>query len=215
MTVKYSEDVRLANKQKFIDLLRKIQRPNANIDGLIKKLETSDFFTAPASTKYHNAYKGGLVEHCLNVYYNLTHLVDIKGLKSEIDETSIIICGLLHDLSKMNFYEVYYKNKKVYSENGSKYDNLGFFDWVSEECYKVKDAHDRFIFGNHEETAEFMVRSFIPLSVEESVAILNHHGGMGYDSIPPSTISDKYNRYPLTSLLHAADFLSTYIDERN
>lgn len=215
MTNKYSQNVLSANEIEFINLLRKIDRPNARIDLLIDKLEASDFFTAPASTKYHCAYKGGLVEHSLNVYHNLVNLVDIKGLKPVIDETSIIICGLLHDLSKMNFYEVYYKNEKVYHENGSKYDNLGRFDWESKPYYKIKDAKDRFVFGNHEETSEFMIRSFIPLSVEESVAILNHHGGMGYDSIPPATISDKYNKYPLSSLLHMADFLATYIDERD
>ena len=212
---KYAEEVLLTNKQEFIDLLHKIKRPNANIEGLIKKLEGSDFFIAPASTKYHNAFKGGLVEHCLNVYYNLLNLVDMKGLKGEISEESIIICGLLHDLSKMNFYDYYYKNEKVYRPDGSKQDSLGRFDWEPVRTYKIRDAKDRFIFGNHEETSEFMIKTYIPLSVAESVAILNHHGGMGYDSIPINTISDKYNRYPLSSLLHMADFLATYIDERD
>lgn len=209
----YAENVRLANKQEFIDLLSTITRPNARIEELIRKLEGSDFFEAPASTRYHSAYKGGLVEHSLNVYYNLKNLVEMKGLQGIIPIESIIICGLLHDLSKMNFYEVTYKNEKIYREDGSKFDNLGRFDWESKQAYKIRDAKDRFIFGNHEETSEFMIKTYIPLTVAESVAILNHHGGMGYDSIPISTISDKYNRYPLSSLLHMADFLATYIDE--
>ena len=210
---KYSDDVVNKLKNEFVELLTKIERPNANIEGLIKKLESSDFFRAPASTRYHNAFKGGLLDHSLNVYYNLRYLVDVKGLKEHISEESIIICGLLHDISKMNFYEPSTRNRKVYNENGSKYDELGRFDWISEFSYKIKDSNDRFIYGNHEETSEFMIKTYIPLSVDESVAILNHHGGMGYDSIPPTTISDKYNRYPLSSLLHMADFLATYIDE--
>lgn len=210
-TVEYNN----ALKNDFINLLRKINRPNSNIEGLIQKLESSDFFSAPASTKYHNAYIGGLVEHSLNVYYNLVSLVDIKGMKGYFDEDSLIICGLLHDLSKMNFYEVITRNEKVYSADGSKYDELGRFDWQAFLSFKVRDEKNRFIYGNHEETAEFMVRSYIPLSVEESVAIINHHSGMGYDSAPPSAVSDKYNRYPLAPLLHMADFLATYIDERD
>lgn len=209
----YSDEVLSCFKTEFIELLTTIKRPNANINGLIQRLESSDFFRAPASTKYHNAFKGGLVDHSLNVYHNLKNLVEMKELQEYITEESIIICGLLHDISKMNFYEPSARNKKVYHENGLKYDELGRFDWVSEFCYKVKDAKERFIYGNHEETSEFMIKTYIPLSVDESVAILNHHGGMGYDSIPIQTISDKYNRYCLSSLLHMADFLATYIDE--
>ena len=210
---KYSDDVLNKLRNEFLELLIKIDRPNADIDGLIKKLDSSDFFRAPASTRYHNAFKGGLLDHSLNVDYNLRYLVDIKGLKEHISEESIIICGLLHDIAKINFYEPSSRNKKVYHENGAKYDELGRFDWVAEFSYKIRDAQDRFVFGNHEETSEFMIKTYIPLSVDESVAILNHHGGMSYDSIPPSTISDKYNRYPLASLLHMADFLATYVDE--
>ena len=210
---KNSENVNKKLKEDFINLIKSIERPNANIDGLIQKLESSDFFKAPASTKYHNAYIGGLVEHSLNVYYNLKSLVDLKGLKGLIPEDSILICGLLHDISKMNFYEVISKNEKVYSENGSKFDDLGKFDWEQHLAFKIRNAENRFIYGNHEETSEFMVKTYIPLTVEESVAILNHHGGMGYDSIPIATISDKYNKYPLSSLLHMADFMATYIDE--
>lgn len=210
----YSPEVKNNIKEEIETLLRSVARPNANIEGLINKLESSDFFTAPASTKYHNSYKGGLAEHSLNVYYNLKELVGLKGLKEIITDDNIIICGLLHDISKINFYEISYMNKKVYHEYGSKFDELGRFDWQSVPSFKTKPVTERFVFGNHEENSEFMVRTFIPLELSESVAILNHHGGMGYDSIPISTISDKYNRFPLASLLHMADFMAAYIDER-
>ena len=210
---KNSDTINSILKNDFIDLLREIKRQNANIEDLIQKLESSDFFQAPASTKYHNAYIGGLVEHSLNVYYNLESLIDMKGLKGYIDEDSILICGLLHDISKMNFYEITSRNEKVYSENGSKFDELGKFDWKARLAFKIKDSKERFIYGNHEETSEFMIKTYIPLTVEESVAILNHHGGKGFDSIPIDTISDKYNKYPLASLLHIADMMAAYVDE--
>lgn len=207
-----SEETMEKNKQTFIELLNQVERPGSNISGLVSKLESSDFFTAPASTRWHNACVGGLTDHCLNVYYNLKSLVKNKHLEEVISEESIIICGLLHDLSKMNIYEPSIKNKKVYTENGSKTDNLGRFEWVSEQVYSMKKEHDRFQYGNHEETAEFMVRCFIPLTVEESIAILHHHGGKGFDS-STQNISYLMSVNPLLALLHCADMISTFVDE--
>ena len=200
-------------RNEFCSILRKVNRQNADIEGLITKLTYSQFFTSPASTKYHNAFEGGLVDHSLNVYYNLKSLVNAKHLTEEIPEESIIICGLLHDISKMGYYEKSIRNKKVYSESGSKFDTLGNFDWVSEEVYSKIPDKERFVYGNHEETSEFMVRQYIPLKLSESIAILNHHGGKGYDSTGID-ISPMYCRYPLANLLHVADMIATYTDER-
>jgi len=208
----FTYEERMEMKEDFIALLRRIKRPNANIEGLIDKLETTDFFTAPASTRYHNACYGGLLAHSLNVYNNLEMLVKMKGLEEVIHEESIIICGLLHDLAKMNFYEPSVRNKKVYSEDGSKYDELGKFDWVSERAWSVRPVEQRFIYGSHEETSEFMARCYIPLKIDESIAILHHHSGMSNDSTVKN-ISDFYVRYPVAHLLHLADMLATYLDE--
>lgn len=201
-----------SNKEKIYTLLRNIKRDGSNIEGLLKKLEESDYFTAPASTRFHNCCVGGLADHSLNVYYNLKRLVENKHLEDSIPEESIIICGLLHDMSKINYYEKGIRNKKVYSEVGSKWDELGRYDWVSEESWNVIPEKDRFIYGNHEETSEFMVRQFIPLKVAESVAILNHHAGKGNDS-SGINVSGIYHRYPLANLLHVADMIATYTDE--
>lgn len=199
-----------SNKQEFIGLLKSIKREGALIDKLINKLESSDFFEAPASAKNHLACKGGLVEHCLNVYYNLKHLVLYKKL--EIPEESIIITALLHDFSKMNVYELAVTNKKVYSEQGTKSDNLGKFDWIAETSYKRKEEAKTFIFGNHEQTSEYMVRQFIPLTIIESIAILHHMGGQGFDCAKDN-LSLIYTKYPLACLLHLADMMATFVDE--
>lgn len=208
----FSDEYIESNKNTFIELLNKVSRKGANIEGLISKLENSDFFVAPASTRWHNALKGGLADHSLNVYYNLKSLVKNKHLEEQISEESIIICGLLHDLSKMNFYEPSVRNVKVYSDSGSKYDNLGRFDWVSEEVYQTINEKRRFQYGNHEENSEFMIRCFIPLTIEESIAILHHHGGKGFDSTPQN-ISYLMSVNPLLALLHVADMISTFVDE--
>lgn len=208
----FTKEEILEMKEDFIAILRRIKRPNANIEGLIEKLETTDFFMAPASTKYHNACYGGLLNHSLNVYNNLEMLVINKGLEEEIPFESRIICGLLHDISKMNFYEPSVRNKKVYSADGSKWDDLGKFDWVSEKSWAVKPDKDRLMYGNHEENSEFMLRYFIPLTIAESAAIINHHAGMSQDS-GQKNISGVYHKYPLANLLHAADMIATFTDE--
>lgn len=203
------------NKTDFIGLLNSITREGVDIEKLINKLERSDFFHAPASTQYHNSYEGGLCDHCLNVCSNMLQLVDMKadalGINPEDVRESVIIVSLLHDISKMNTYEPGVKNEKVYSENGSKYDELGKYDWVSKPIWVTRD--DKFVFGSHESTSEFMARQFIPLTMEESIAILHHMGSMSWDSAKDN-IGEVFNKYWLSLLLYQADMMSTYVDER-
>lgn len=198
------------NKEEILQLISQIDRPGANIDGLVELLQTSDFFYAPASVKFHSAMKGGLAEHSLNVYYNLKHLVNYKQL--DINETTIIICSLLHDISKINTYELTCVNKKMYWPEGQKCDELGNFDWVSSIGYKHKPDRQKFLFNNHEITSEYIVRQYIPLTIEESIAIMHHMGGLGVDSAKDN-ISLTYATYPFSCLLHVADMMSTFVDE--
>lgn len=192
------------NKEKFISILKTIEREGADIAGLINKLETSDFFTAPASTQYHCSYRGGLCEHSLNVYNQLCKVVSImpEDPKNTYSQDTLKIVSLLHDFSKMNFYEIAERNTK--DENGN---------WIKVPYIKVKDSKDRFLYANHEFNSLYMVSSFIPLNIEEEVAISHHHMGMSEDSIKDN-ISGIVNRYPLALYLHLADMLSCYIIER-
>lgn len=191
------------NMEQFKSLIKSITRKGADIDGLLDKLDRSDFYTAPASTKYHGAYPGGLVDHSLCVYYNLKSLVENKHLTEVISEDSIKIVSLLHDLDKMNKYTTYMRNVPP-SETCP--------TWTKEDNYKTKDASELFIYGNHEQTSEFMARQFIPLTVEESTAILHHMGSMAWDSAKDN-IGLVYDKYPLAMLLYVADMISTYIEK--
>lgn len=210
-----TEEQILNNKTDFIGLLREVTREGADIDKLVKKLEKSDFFYAPASTQYHNSFKGGLCDHCLNVCSNMLRLVEMNaenlGIDVEDVRESVIIVSLLHDISKINLYEIGVKNEKVYSENGSKYDELGKFDWVSKRVYKTRE--DKFVYGSHEATSEYMARQFVPLTIDESIAIIHHMGSMAWDSAKDN-IGEVFNKYWLALLLYQADMMSTYINER-
>lgn len=81
-----------------------VERPGA--DKLAVWLETTDFFTAPASTRFHGAHEGGLAEHSLNVYHRLQTEVTVSTGSPNVKPESVAICGFLHDICKANFYKV-------------------------------------------------------------------------------------------------------------
>lgn len=218
------------NKQRFMDLISGIGIEGANIAALANWLESkSDFFYAPASTRYHCSYEGGLCQHSLNVYDELEKLAaactedkvieypeerDADGnvIVEEHKETlkvpmysedTIRVVSLLHDISKANFYERYLRNVK----------NEVTGQWEKVPEFRVRDEAARFIYGSHEATSEYMARTFVPLSVEESVAIMHHHAGMSFDSTKED-VAQVFNRYPLATMLHMADMTATFLVER-
>ncbi len=217
-------------KQEFIDTLKSIKRPDCDVDGLIAYLEETDFFYAPASTRYHCSFPGGLCLHSLNVYKALKRLVknfaskvveipgdenstSTKQIVPNYSEDTMIIVGLLHDLGKINFYEVSARNVKVYSDTGTRRDSLGNFDWQEEQCFKVKESEDRDIIGTKGFTANYIAGMFLSLTKEEVVTLTNQYSALDREPLPDlSNILGKYN---LTVLLHAADILSTYCIEHD
>ena len=208
-----TQEQMLENKKTFLELIKSIERDGMDVEKLVHKLEHSDFFTAPSSTKYHCSYEGGLCEHSLNVYNNLKMLVQGKVNLDECcyDENTLKIVALMHDISKMNIYERTSRNEKVYCEDGDKYDALGKFKWVTTVGWGLKDK--RFTYGSHEMNSEFIARQFIPLTIDESVAILHHMGGRNWDSAQDN-ITEVFGQYQLAILLHMADMMASYVDER-
>ena len=206
------EQIKL-NKEYFLELVTSIEREGMNTERLLAQLEGSDFFVAPASAMYHNAFMGGLCSHSLTVYKTLVDLCSVMYPDNTCpyDGNTLKIVALFHDFDKMNKYEATVMNKKVYSEAGTKYDQMGKYDWVSVPGYKRKDAADCFVFGTHGENSAYMTETFIPLTTEEHCAILNHHSS--YDN-HELNITPIFNRYSLACLLHVVDMLSTYVWEK-
>ena len=97
-------------EEQFIELLRSTKREG--IENLIDFLKKSDFFKAPASTRFHGSYEKGLMEHSMKVYEILKHKVETSFVPINIPEESLIIIALLHDICKTNFYKVDYRNAK-------------------------------------------------------------------------------------------------------
>lgn len=192
------------NYEEFITLLRTNITGNfEGLEKLISYLNAKDTKIAPASTKYHGAYAGGLVRHCLNVYNKLTDLLQLTyGDSQPYTAHTITIVALLHDISKVDFYEIQERNTK--DENGN---------WIKVPYYQVKDIKHRLIYGSHGANSVFKVRTFINLSYEEELAILHHMGGFDYTEGVVSTqnISEVFTKSPLALLLHQADRQATFM----
>lgn len=189
------------SKQVFLNVFDKyIKRTGAA--ELRNYLIKSDFFTAPASMRYHCAFEGGLCEHSVNTYRRLS--VNVRHEYGETWEQkfsheTIAICGLLHDVCKIDFYKPDFRNVK---ENG---------EWIRKPCYTKDEALP---FG-HGEKSVYIVNSFIKLTREEAMAINWHMGGFDYRAKGgDSSISDAYCKYHLAVLLHVSDLEATYIDEK-
>ena len=168
---------------------------------LLAYLNKSDFFSAPASAKFHLAESGGLCMHSVNVYNRLKKLLLAEYgedyAKTYSDE-SIAICGLLHDVCKVNYYAVEMRNVK---EEGG---------WVKKPFYKVDE---RFPYG-HGEKSVFIINQYMKLSAEEAMAINWHMGGFDARVMGGSYgLSEAYAKFKLALLMHVADLEATYLDE--
>jgi len=186
------------SNERFESLLKQVERPG--IENLLSYLTNeTDFFTAPASTIHHGACEGGLLEHSLAVYDNMIAIMDMFFEK--YDTQSVIISALMHDICKANFYRQGYRNKK----------NEQTGQWEKVEVYEI---HDQLPLG-HGEKSVMILQKFIPLSVDEMMAIRWHMGGFddsarGYAGM--QCLSSAMKTYPLVVALHMADMATSYFN---
>ena len=191
----------MTEKEEFISIFNEnIKREGA--DKLLDFLENkSDFFTAPASTRYHNAFEGGLLRHSLNVYKCLVAYLErgrVKDMyKLEVSAETAAIVALLHDLCKVNIYRVSYRN--------SKNDKTG--QWEKVPYYEI---HDNLPYG-HGEKSVYMISGFMRLTREEAMAIRWHMGFSGTED--KNTIGRALEKYPLAFALSVADMEASYFLE--
>lgn len=191
----------MGNKEEFLEIYNKyVKREGA--DKLRAWLESTDFFTAPASTKFHSNFEGGLCAHTINVYKRLVALVKNEygeNYQSVVSDESLAIMGLLHDICKVNTYTVDYRNVKV---NG---------EWTKQPYYAVQDE----LPYGHGEKSVYMLCGFIKLTREEAMAINWHMSGFDMRVKGGSyAISEAYYQFPVAVLLAMADMMASYLDEK-
>ena len=178
-------------KEEFINLLKSTNREG--MEKVIDFLEKSDFFTAPASTRFHGSYEKGLLEHSMKVYEILKDKLNKNDM--HINDDTVKIVALLHDICKTNYYKVDYRNAK--NEMG---------EWVKVPYYTVEDT----IPYGHGEKSVMMLTEFIKLTNEEKYAIRWH---MGFTEPKENYqyIGIAYKKYPLALMLFEADLEATYM----
>lgn len=196
----------MTNIERFEELMKRVQRPG--IDKLMDYVRKSDFYTAPASTKFHLSVPGGLLQHSLNVYDVLMDLLkhNEDGTYSYVvagqtvmtlTEENVIIMALLHDICKTYFYKPMEKWRK--DENNK---------WQSYLGYEIEDKMPL----GHGEKSAFILDQYITLETCERYAIRWH---MGY----PSEGEAKYSFQaaitlkPVVWALHTADVLASSLME--
>ena len=185
------------SKERFIEVYKTyIKREGA--DKLLEYLLSSDFFTAPASARYHCSFEGGLCEHSLNVYdclvsyLNMPRTKEIMGVS--YSEESIAIVALLHDLCKVGVYKKGFRNVK--NEQGA---------WQRIDTFEYDD---KLPYG-HGEKSVYIASGYMRLTREEAFAIRYH---MGYSSQTedPRNVSAAFEMFPLAFALSTADSEATY-----
>ncbi len=191
----------MTDKERFLQ----IYGDNIHREGSDKLLDflqnKSDFFSAPASTRYHSAYEGGLLRHSLNVYDCLKAYVERERVRevyhlAPSDET-VALVALLHDICKVNFYRVSYRNAKN-DETGQ---------WEKVPYYTVNDT----LPYGHGEKSVYMISGYMRLSREEAMAIRWHMGFSGSEE--GNLVSAAFTKFPLAFALSTADMEATYFLE--
>lgn len=186
-------------KEKFIEIYKSnIIRPGS--DKLLEWLESSDFFTAPASARYHLAQEGGLCQHSINVYECLRDYLSRERVKTlynlNCSDETIAVISLLHDICKVGVYKTSFRNAK--DENGV-WQRVPYFE------------HDDPMPYGHGEKSVYIVSGFMRLSREEAFAIRYHMGfSTGED---PRQVGNALEKFPLAFALATADMEATYFIE--
>lgn len=178
------------NKEQFIDMAH-THITRSGLDALLSWMDSSDFYTAPASTKFHDSYDGGLCVHSMNVYQHLINLNKAYGMN--LNPESMAITALFHDVCKINCYTVGTKNVKD--------DATG--TWHKEPFYKWDEQNK---FGGHGSKSVYIIQYYMKLDFIEASAINCH---MGIENGNCNAVLDAYHDNMLAFLLHTADMAST------
>lgn len=156
-------------------------------------LESTDFFTAPASTKYHDSFQSGLLRHSLLVARNVAELMKLSQFHN-IDTAEAILVALVHDWCKIDFYEEYQRNVKD--------DTTG--QWYQQTAYRCKGSK---IPLGHGVTSLYMAQKFFKINTEQALAIRWHMGDYTTSETEKYDLMEA-NKHPMVQLIQIADKLA-------
>ena len=185
----------MSDLQKQFETLARKYIKRDGIESLLASLAKSDFYTAPASTRFHHSFEGGLATHTIEVFH---HLMNELYKRDEFTHESITILSLFHDLSKVGYYGTDMRNAK--NEETGKWEKVPYYT-----------VDDKFPMG-HGEKSVVLVLGHMKLSPDEMLAI-RWHMGLSVPKEEYGPMGDSYRQSPLGMYLHFADMKSTYLSE--
>lgn len=227
----------MSTKEEINNLLLKVKR--SGIEDLTDWLNDSDFFEAPASTKGHGNYVGGLADHTLNTYDSLSLINDsFRDKETQYSDETIIIVSILHDLCKVNTY-------KQDDEHATGPQLTYLKDLIDKDHHAVMPSEEQRTKGyvgklieflknggtfpeftntwkvidelpmGHGEKSVYLAQKFINLTDEEALAIRWHLGANDHGTafFYPSgvALNESVSKYPLVPMLTAADYMATWL----
>ena len=162
--------------------------PFENPDQLCAKLHNRGFFDAPASTKYHGAWPGGLFDHSLCVMQQLVLLTERNGLSWRRPESPYIV-GFFHDLCKLDSYV------QVREEDGKP-----VYAWNSNTLFK-----------DHGDKSVLVLASMVASLTEEEVTCIRYHMGAFTDKELWGDYTRAVHHYPNVLWTHTADMIASHV----
>lgn len=159
-------------------------------------LATADFYSAPASSRFHDAYEGGLIQHTLNVYNQMCEVWKVQKFNNVLPQ-SFTLVALTHDWCKIGLYESYMRNVK--DEKTGQWNQVNSFRW--------REEGPAFAFG-HGVSSMFLVSRFVNLTGDEAAAIRWHMGSYRCADSEFSELQTCNEVYPLVLMVQFADALS-------
>lgn len=192
---------------KFKEMLLSTNREG--MERVVKCLEEVGFFKAPASTKFHLNYEGGLLEHSMNVCDMALELRELmirkkESLRDSLSKESVIIAALLHDVCKSDIYKPAIKRQK--NANGV---------WCDVPGYDVD--YSNFPVGHGEKSVIWLLQNGLKLTADEIMAIRWHMTAWDLAFQSPEmkgNLNAARERCPLMALIQAADGLAANLLER-
>lgn len=171
---KYSDELAAKYMERFADWILK-----------------TDFFTAPASTIYHDSEPFGLLKHTIRVLANAFDLLKLRKFR-DVSLYDAALVSIVHDFCKIDFYEEYQKNVK----------NEQTGVWEKQTAYRCKGSA---IPLGHGVTSMFMAQKFFKLTTEQALAIRWHMGEHNVSQNEIHDLMDANEKYPLVQLIQMAD----------
>lgn len=170
---------------------------------IIEWLRTSDFYTAPASTKYHDSCYGGLLHHTLEVYNQLVGLKEVPKFKKVVSEQwwSAVFAVLVHDWCKIGRYESYIKNVK--NDNTGEWEKVPAFKWKEDGVVRFGHGAQSLIMA-----IQLCNSKYTSLTVEEMAAIRWHMGNWDTGDYDTGDLRRCDEMIPMVHMVQFADQLS-------